>query len=165
MPRSSAGKSGPELVTVEPATTAVVRGVVPVTELPGFFDRSFGALAQTLAAQQIAITGPAFALYRGPLAETADLEVGFTTATAVHADGDVTPGSLPGGTVARLIHAGGFDALSESWQRLRAWIDAAGLTPAQPIWEVYLTEPTPDMDPADLRTELNWPVDESGVRA
>lgn len=24
------------------------------------------------------------------------------------------------------------------------------------LWEVYLTEPSPDMDPADLRTELNW---------
>jgi hypothetical protein len=26
------------------------------------------------------------------------------------------------------------------------------------MWEVYLTEPSPEMDPADLRTELNWPV-------
>jgi effector-binding domain-containing protein len=157
--------TGPELVTLQPATTAVVRGVVPVAGLRDFFDRSFGALARTLSAQGIAMTGPAFALYRGPLAQTVDLEVGFTTAAPVRADGDVVPGSLPGGRVARLIHAGTFDALSESWERLRAWMDTEGLTAAGSIWEVYLTEPTPDMDPADLRTELNWPVDGDGVRA
>ena len=27
-----------------------------------------------------------------------------------------------------------------------------------PFWEVYLTEPSPDMDPANLRTELNQPI-------
>ena len=29
-----------------------------------------------------------------------------------------------------------------------------------PFWEVYLTEQSPDMDPTDLRTELNRPVGE-----
>jgi effector-binding domain-containing protein len=27
-------------------------------------------------------------------------------------------------------------------------------------WEVYVTEPSPDMDPDELRTELNAPVDD-----
>jgi effector-binding domain-containing protein len=26
------------------------------------------------------------------------------------------------------------------------------------FWEVYLTQPSPDVDPAELRTELNLPV-------
>ena len=25
-------------------------------------------------------------------------------------------------------------------------------------WEVYLTEPSPKMDPNELRTELNWTI-------
>ena len=57
-----------------------------------------------------------------------------------------------------MVHAGSFDGLSEAWQRLGAWIGGQGLTPANDYWEVYVTEPSPDMDPADLRTELNWPV-------
>jgi effector-binding domain-containing protein len=60
--------------------------------------------------------------------------------------------------VARVVHAGSFDGLSEAWQRLGAWIGEQGLEPSDDYWEVYLTEPSPDMDPADLRTELNWPV-------
>ena len=55
-----------------------------------------------------------------------------------------------------MVHAGSFDTLSSAWERLGSWINDQGLTPTQVYWEVYLTEPTPDMDPADLRTELNW---------
>ena len=35
-----------------------------------------------------------------------------------------------------------------------AWVDEQGLTPAGPMWEVYVTDPTPEMDPASLRTDL-----------
>ena len=43
----------PELVNLDPATTAVVRGVVPMAGLRDFFDASFGALARTIEAQRI----------------------------------------------------------------------------------------------------------------
>ncbi|WP_346158586.1 GyrI-like domain-containing protein, partial [Nonomuraea recticatena] len=64
----------------------------------------------------------------------------------------------PGGGVARVTHTGSFDELDESWKRLAAWIGARGLTSGTTRWEVYTTEPSPDMDPADLRTELHWTV-------
>jgi hypothetical protein len=32
------------------------------------------------------------------------------------------------------------------------------LEPAASCWEVYTTEPSPEMDPADLRTQLVWPT-------
>ncbi len=155
---TGAGAREPQLVTVDQAVTAVVRGVVPTAELRNFFDASFGELAKTLTAQQVAIVGPAFALYREPPGQTADLEIGFVTDGPVRDEGRVAAASLPGTRVARLIHHGGFDGLGASWERLYAWAGEQGLTPGPELWEVYLTEPTPDMDPDDLRTELNLPV-------
>lgn len=149
----------PELVDVPPATTAVICGTVAMGELADFFDRSFSRLAPAIAGQGVSIAGPAFALYHGQPGATADLEVGFATDRAVRTDGDVRAGSLPGGPVARLVHRGAYDRLGESWGRLRAWIEAHGLTPGHDLWEVYVTEPSPEMDPADLRTELNWPLE------
>jgi effector-binding domain-containing protein len=149
----------PGLVDVPPAATAVISGSVAMAELADFFDRSFSRLAPAIADQGVAIAGPAFALYHGSPAATADLEVGFATDRPVRPDGDVRAGTLPGGTVARLVHRGGYDRLPESWGRLRAWIEARGLTPGHDTWEVYVTEPSPDMDPADLRTELYWPLE------
>lgn len=148
----------PQLVTSTPTTTAVVRGVVPMAELPAFYDRAFGSLGPTITGQGVTITGPAFGLYRGVPGETADLEAGFPTDRKVDSDGEVAAGELPGGRVARLVHAGPYDDLGPAWQRLREWITQQGHTPGEQFWEVYLTEPTPDMDPHDLRTELNWPV-------
>jgi effector-binding domain-containing protein len=154
----TAAEPAPEVVEVEPRTTAVVRGVVPVTDLAGFFDRSFGILAEVLEAQGASIQSPAFGLYRGPVADTVDIEVGFVTAAAVEPTRDVVPSGLPGGQVARVVHEGSFDTLASSWSRLGEWMADEGLAPGPLMWEVYVTRPSPDMDPADLRTELYWPV-------
>lgn len=148
----------PELIDVPATTTAVIAGVVPMSELRSFFDGSFGAIASAVGGQGVAITGPALALYHGPPTDTVDLEVGFPTDSPVEPDGDVRPGALPAGRVARLVHEGGYDQLGDSWGRLGAWIGEQGLTPGPVLWEVYVTEPTPDTDPATLRTELNWSV-------
>lgn len=147
---------------LDPATTAVVRGVVPMAGLRDFFDASFGALGRTIEAQRITVLSPAFGLYHGSPGElpgeTLDLEVGFVTDRAVRPEAGVVVGSLPGGRVARLTHFGSFDGLGPSWERLRSWIGARGLSAGEDRWETYVTQPSPDMDPRDLRTELTWPV-------
>ena len=148
----------PELIDLDSTTTAVIRGVVPMSELANFFDRSFPTLATVTAAQGVAITGPAYALYHGFPGETVDLEAGFPTARAVDPADGVEPGSLPAGRAGRVVHEGSYEQLSTSWERLRGWLADEGHEPGPDFWEVYVTEPSPDMDPADLRTELYWPV-------
>jgi effector-binding domain-containing protein len=148
----------PTLTTVAPITTAVVRGTVPTSDLRDFFDRSFQVLGEVLAAQGATATGPAFGLFRGPIEESTTLEVGFPTDRPISPDGSAEPGELPGGQVANLVHRGGYEGLAESWEQLRSWIVEQNVTPGDTYWEVYLTEPSPDMDPADLRTELNWSI-------
>ncbi|MCV2488231.1 GyrI-like domain-containing protein [Geodermatophilus sp. YIM 151500] len=148
----------PGVVTVAAVPTAVVRGEVPADELPEFFDRAFQRLPRALAAQGVRPTSAAFGLYHRAPSATVELEVGFVVERAVGPDGDVVPGSLPGGRVARLVHVGGFDGLGASWDRLATWVQEQGLTPGEVFWEVYLTRPSPDMDPATLRTELNMPL-------
>lgn len=148
----------PELLDTTATPTAAIRGVVPMAEIADFFDRSFSELATVLDEQAIAPTGPAFARYAGPPGASADLEVGFPVAGTVTPSGGVHPSSLPDGRVAHVVHIGGYDQLGETWGLLGAWIAEQGLTPSADLWEVYVTKPTPDMDPADLRTELFWLV-------
>jgi effector-binding domain-containing protein len=149
----------PELHDVESQSTAVIPGVVPLAELADFYDGSFQELGAVLAEQGITPVGAAFGVYHGPPSDTVDLEVGFPVAGPIRPSGRVEGRELPAGRVARTVHAGSFDRLGEAWGRLAAWIDAHDLQAGRVFWEVYLTEPSPDMDPADLRTELNWPVE------
>jgi effector-binding domain-containing protein len=149
----------PEITTVEPVTTAAIRRTVAMSDMANFYDSAFRALSDALAAQGISPAGPAFGLYHGAPGETADVEAGFATDRAVEPAGEVIASSLPGGRVARLVHHGSYDALGESWGRLHAWVVEHGLEPGEAMWEVYVTEPSPEMDPAELRTELNLMVD------
>lgn len=153
---TSPSDTQPEIVEVERVTAAVVREVVEMSAIADFFDQAFGQILGTLVAEGAEATGPAFALYHGAPTDTADLEVGFPVDRVIGTVEPVEPGSTPPGRVARLIHVGPYDTLGQSWGRLGAWIAEQGETPAVDLWEVYLTEPTPETDPATLRTELNW---------
>ncbi len=148
----------PELVEATEQVTAAIRDTVAMSQLTQFFDGSYPLLGQVLAAQGVAPTGAAYALYRSIPTETVDLELGFPTAVPVTPVGTVSPSALPGGRLARVVHTGSFDGLAGAWQNLMTWVQEQGLTPGEAFWEVYLTEPHPDMDPAELRTELNLPV-------
>jgi effector-binding domain-containing protein len=150
----------PELVTTEAVTTAAIRRTVPMSELVGFYDFAYRTLVDTLARQGIAPAGPAIGLYHGAPTETADVEAAFPTARPIEADGDVVASIVPAGRVARVVHRGAYDALGESWERLHSWAVAQGLQPGSVMWEVYVTEPSPDMDPAELRTELDLLVND-----
>lgn len=151
--------TAPHLVDEPERMTAVVRGdAVPTAELPAFFDRAFGVLFPTVNGQGVQPVSAAFALYRSMPTDVVDLEVGFVVDRPVTPEGDVEPSTLPGGRIARTVHAGGFDGLGSAWQGLMGWVVEQGLTPGSVFWEVYLTEPNPEMDPADLRTELDVPI-------
>jgi effector-binding domain-containing protein len=146
-----------ELEIVEQAeqVTMVVKRTAPMSEMSSVFDRAFTALSGVLADQGVRPLSPAFALFHGAPTDTADLEVGYVTAQPIEPTGDVVVGRLPGGRVARTVHAGGYDSLAEAWGRLVGWVAARGLATTGEMWEVYLTMPTPDGDPGDHRTELN----------
>lgn len=121
--------------------TAVIRTAsATMADLPGLFDTGFRRLAA------LGPVGPGFAVYHGDPHATFDLEIGFPVAGPVVADG-VVAAEFPAGRATVLTHTGGYEGLSETWERLFA----AG-APGMPI-EVYVTDPSVT-DSADLRTDL-----------
>ena len=133
----------PAVLEVEWTPTAVVKAFgVAFDALPGLFDRGYQAVSAALQDEGKPPVGPAFALY--PRQPGATL--------------DVVPSELPGGRVAVFSHVGPYDALGNAWQRLTAWAEEQGHTLRLPFWEVYVTQPTPEMDPATLRTDLYLPI-------
>ncbi|WP_192796673.1 GyrI-like domain-containing protein [Serinicoccus kebangsaanensis] len=155
-------QTSPTLETVGTARVAVVSGTdVPVADVRTFFDSGFGTLADALQQQGAEPTGPAFARYAREPGDTMDVEVGFPVGPAVEATDAVQVTELPGGPAARLVHEGAYDDLGTSWERLVSWARDQGATPLGWFYEEYLTEPTPGADPADMRTRLTLPLQES----
>lgn len=146
----------PRLTQQEPLSTVVVRARrLPMADLQSFYDRAHHQLRQTMAAHEISPTGPSLAYYLSAPTSTVDLEVGFPVAQipADFADGEVQAGQLPGGPVAQATHVGGYEGLGESWGALSNWVAEQGRMSGA-MWEVYVTEPSPETDPAMLRTDL-----------
>lgn len=150
--------------TVEQApevlTAVVVRHDFPMYEMPSLMDGTFSHLAEALEKAGVHPIGPAFALHhRAPVA-TADLEVGFPVDSALEGtltlpNGFEVVGSrIPGGRVAWISHVGGYAGLAEKWGAFTEEVGESEEQMAYPFWEFYVTAPTPDTDPATLRTDL-----------
>ena len=164
---------GVRLFTVPAVPTAVVRATnVPMmATISEFFDSAFGTAFPALFAAGVTPAAAAFALYTRIAQEPepmADLEIGFPLAEPLpdgvggEAEGSggmrVVASELPAGQVAATSHLGSYDGLGEAWQEFMGEIGSLGRAPASPFWESYVTEPSPDIDPATLRTDLFCPV-------
>lgn len=144
-----------------PMPTAVVEARnVPMEDLPAVFDATFSRLFPALQDAEKEIAAPAFALYTRRPSDTVDVEVGLPLTSGLKQslplgeDLIAIPSQLPGGSVAALSYTGAYSGLSEAWAAFVNETVAAGRHPGLPFVEVYVTEPSHDMDPADLRTDL-----------
>ncbi|RBP67295.1 effector-binding domain-containing protein [Brevibacterium sanguinis] len=152
-----------ELTVFEAASvpTAVVEARNhPIDELPSLFDRTFAGLFPALEEASVDMIGPALALYTRQPSDSVDIQVGVPVSAGLPRSLDLgggltaVPSELPAGSVAAISHIGGFDGLSAAWGGFMDEIRSAGLHPGLPFFEVYVTEPGPDVDPATLRTDL-----------
>ena len=84
--------------------------------------------------------------------------VGFPVEEELAAEDPVRFGHLPGGKVLTTLHMGKLDSLSTAYLALQVHMMAEGLTPVGAPWEVYLTDPVWEPDPAQWRTIVNWAV-------
>ncbi len=159
---------GVRLYAAPAVPTAVIRAeAVPMATIGEFFDAAFGRAFPALFAEGITPVAAAFALYTrvsdGAEAE-ADLEIGFPLAEPLLRPHDGEPlgvdglrvvsSELPAGEIAVTSYLGSYDGLGEAWGRFLGEISALGRAPGIPFWEVYVTNPSPDLDPAILRTDL-----------
>lgn len=148
----------PERVTV------VVHRVVPMPDLPDFFARAFTATAAAARDQGTTLAGPPFALYHGmPGEDGVDVEAGFPVAAAVPGTGEVVTSLLPGGPAAVAVHVGPYERLVDTYAEVQARLAAQGLTPANEMWEEYLSDPATEPDPQTWRTVVHWPAGTAGT--
>jgi effector-binding domain-containing protein len=66
----------------------------------------------------------------------------------------LSPSRLPAGRIAIISHLGSYDGLGDAWGRFMQAVADSGNQPALPFWEIYVTEPSPEADPATMRTDL-----------
>lgn len=139
--------------------TAGVHGNVPADQVGAFVSRAFRVTAAALQAQGVAPSGPPFARYHGMPSPAIDIEAGFPVTRPIEASGEVMPGELPGGQVIEAIHEGPYDSIRSTYDDVQTFAAESGLTPADVMWECYLTDPQASPDPSTWRTMICWPAE------
>jgi effector-binding domain-containing protein len=150
--------SEPQVVELEPVTVAALRETVPMTGLQAYYDRAFHTIMGVIQGQGVTPTGPPVGIYYSMPTDTVDMAAGFPVDREVTAESGVETTTLPAGRAVQAMHAGSYDSMTQTYDRLMAWVREQGLTPAPVMWETYLTEPSPDGDPDAMRTLITWPL-------
>ncbi|HEY2949186.1 MAG TPA: GyrI-like domain-containing protein [Micromonosporaceae bacterium] len=142
--------------TLKRQHTAVVRAAMPAADLPGWLPGVFHAVTDYLERADAVVAGPAFACIE---LRPDDLRAaaGFPVAEPITGDGWVRPSTLPAGPAAVATHLGSCDAVESACAELDAWLAGQGLVPDGVRWEVYLTDPAAEPDPAQWLTHLVVP--------
>ncbi len=73
-------------------------------------------------------------------------------------DDDVGIEELRGCAMASTMHRGPYDAVGAAYEALREWIRDNAMVVDGPPREIYLTDPGETPDPADLVTEIEFPI-------
>jgi len=126
--------------TVAYQHAAVVRGRVPMAEIPAFLALAFREVEVMAESRGVAIAGPAFGRFAFA-GEGMEVEAGFPVDREVTAQGCVVGSDLPGGTVACVLHQGTFDQGAEAYEEVERWVQAHGYVRAGDPWEVYPDDP------------------------
>ena len=87
-----------------------------------------------------------------------DIEAGIPVSRALAGKDRVKASKLPACKVATTWHIGQYHELGKSHARLEQWIADHGFETAGPQWEVYMTDPGLEPNPAKWRTQIFWPL-------
>ncbi len=148
----------PEITSTSAQPAAVVRLVVPRSQIREVMGPGLQEIRTVLDAQGIAAAGAWYTHHFRMDPNVFDFEIGVPVASPVSASGRVQPGELPARTVARTVYQGDYEGLGAAWGELEAWVHVHGYEPAADLWEQYVVGPEAAAGPAGYRTQLNWPT-------
>jgi effector-binding domain-containing protein len=121
---------------------------------------AYGELFAHLGRAGAPPAGPPFALYHAEPGEGGELDVEFCVPVCrpLSGAGRIAGRELPGGRAAYTLHPGAYDGVGPAYAALQAWIQEHGHEGAGAPRELYLVGPDQARTPAELRTEIQWPI-------
>lgn len=126
----------------------------PFTEIEGII----GQLMQAIQEQKIAPAGPMIGVYyiSPDMVKPEGLlwEMGFPVSPKVEVQPPLEKKEWKFTLVVSAIHKGAYEETGKTYNKMFEWMKENKLTPAGPVLERYMTMPTPDTKPEDLRSEI-----------
>jgi DNA-binding transcriptional MerR regulator len=150
--------------TVGPATVAAISEVVDIKDALSWFVGAFGELHGALAAQHIVATGSTGGVFSNALFSQArgEATLFIPCDVKVRSVGRVVPLVVPGVELATLVHKGSHDNVDLAYGALATYVTRHALAVEGPLREYYLVGPQDTPEMSAWRTEIGWPIFQTG---
>jgi DNA-binding transcriptional MerR regulator len=147
-----------KLTDVEPVEVIGLTFKAAPEELNEEGGKAMGQLAAGLHTAGIDPAGPPRWVYRSMDDDSWTIEACFPISGVESAPVGFTLHRLDGGRAATALHVGPYDELGMAYRELEVWIEKQGLVATGPTFDVYLNDPNEVSSPAELETQIFWPV-------
>ena len=137
---------------------AAIRTTTPMSGIGAAMGPLYGELFGWLARKGVRATGEPWTRYLHVGPDEVELEIAAPVADEVKSEGRIIGGVMPACDVATTIHDGPYDRLGDAYEALAAWVAEHHAQVTGAMWEVYLTDPNREPDPAKYRTRVFDPI-------
>ena len=153
-----------ELHTTAAITAAAIGATVSLPDVLDWYSEAMTELDTAIAATGQSPSGPPGGLYDNDLFtdERGELLV-FVPVPDPPRSGRVRPEVIASTNLAVTVHRGDHSDIDVTYGALGIWVDQHALAIAGPVHETYLVGPRDTPDSAAWRTEIGWPVSNTGV--
>jgi DNA-binding transcriptional MerR regulator len=148
-------------------TVAAVTAVIAMGDLVPWYLGALGELHATLDALGVRASGPAGGTYAGELFadERGEATVFIPTSAEIQRLGRVEPVVVPAAELAVIVHPGSLADVDRAYGALAAYVASHALQVDGPIREYYLVGRQDSADENAWRTEICWPIFNTGAGA
>jgi effector-binding domain-containing protein len=145
-------------------TAAAISEVVDVKDALSWYLGALGELHAALLAQRITPTGIAGGIFSNALFSHAhgEVTVFIPCGGTVKEIGRVAPRIMPPAELATLIHKGSHANIDLAYGSLATYVARHALAVEGPLREYYLVGPQDTPDETRWRTEIGWPIFQTG---
>jgi DNA-binding transcriptional MerR regulator len=149
---------------VEATPTAAITGVMDVGEALPWLQGALGELDAVLTAQHLRPAGPSGGIFATELFthDRGETTIFVPCAGPLRAMGRVTPLVIPAAELATTVHPGSHGEIDRAYGALGAYVTEHALGVDGPIREYYLVGRTDTSDQEEWRTEIGWPIFQTG---
>jgi DNA-binding transcriptional MerR regulator len=143
---------------------AVITDIVDKADALAWYRGAIGELAATLSTQHINPAGPAGGVYDTELfTEDRGRATVFVPCDPVHQPiGRVSATVIPPAELATIVHPGPHTDIDRTYGALATYVTRHALAVDGPIREYYLVGPSETQDESLWRTEVGWPIFQTG---
>ncbi len=149
---------------VDSVGAASISQVVRVEDALSWFLGALGELHAALAAQRVEVAGPAGGIFSSAIfAEARGEATVFIPCDAkVHSIGRVVPLVVPAVELATVVHKGSHANIDLAYGSLATYVMRHELAVEGPLREYYLVGPQDTQEMSAWRTEVGWPIFQTG---